>query len=195
VLNYYNTGRNRVAFPTLERRRSTQLKNLVGGAAIRIAIAGDIGTDRRISAPAVIAGLMQTKTPHYTIHLGDVYYSGLHYEELNNFLSIWPAGSVGTYTLNSNHEMYCGGVGYFRDLLGIPMFVAQQGLSYFALTNEHWLTIGLDTAYFAYYQSLLYEEGSLTESDTNKQPDWLVPMAQGSPPGESRQTSHPAQPS
>jgi Calcineurin-like phosphoesterase len=176
VLNYYNTGRNRVAFPTHRTQAVNPVQNLVGGAAIRIAIAGDIGTDRRISAPAVIAGLIQTKTPHYTIHLGDVYYSGLDYEELNNFLSIWPAGSVGTYTLNSNHEMYCGGIGYFNDLLGNARFAAQQGLSYFALTNEHWLIIGLDTAYFAYYQSLLYEEGSLTESDTNKQPDGLVQL-------------------
>jgi hypothetical protein len=72
--------------------------------------------------------------------------------------------------------MYSGGIGYFNDLLGNARFAAQQGLRYFALTNDHWLIIGLDTAYFAYYQSLLYEEGSLSESDTNKQPDGSVQL-------------------
>jgi len=72
--------------------------------------------------------------------------------------------------------MYCGGDGYFNTLLANDKFAAQQGLSYFALTNEHWLIIGLDSAYFAYHQSLLYEEGSLAEPDTNKEPSGLVQL-------------------
>jgi Calcineurin-like phosphoesterase len=176
VLNYYKTGRKRVPFPTHRAAGIDPVRNLAGDSEIRIAIAGDSGADSRITAPAAIAKLIDNKRPHYTIHLGDVYYSGLANTEESNFLSIWPAGSEGTYTLNSNHEMYCGGDGYFNVLLANPRFAAQQRLSYFVLTNDVWLIIGLDTAYFAYYQSLLYEEGSLAESDTNKQPDGLVQL-------------------
>jgi hypothetical protein len=176
VLNYYQTGRKRVPFPRHEEHGINPVKNLVEAPEIRIAIAGDSGTDDRIPAPGAIADLMRAKNPHYTIHLGDVYYSGLAKVEESYFLKIWPAGSEGAYTLNSNHEMYCGGDGYFNVLLADPKFAAQQGLSYFALTNNDWLIIGLDSAYFAYYQSLLYEEGSLAESDTNKEPKGLVQL-------------------
>jgi hypothetical protein len=176
VLNYYQTGRNRVPFPTHQDHGINPVQNVVQTPEIRIAIAGDSGVDTRITPPVAIAGLMNNRNPHYTIHLGDVYYSGLAKGEEDHFLNLWPAGSVGTYTLNSNHEMYCGGIGYFKVLLANPMFVAQQGLSYFALTNDHWLIIGLDTAYFAYYQSLLYEEGSLAEPDTNKERNGLVQL-------------------
>ena len=105
---------------------------------------------------------MKAKHPHVP-SICDVYYSGLNSEE-HVFLPTWPEGSDGTDTLNSNHEMYCGGAGYFGTLLGNPLFNAQQGLSHFALTNDHWLMpIRLDSAYFGYYQSLLYEEGSICE--------------------------------
>ena len=39
--------------------------------------------------------------------------------------------------------MYSGGFGYFEQIL--PQF--EQDSSYFALQNEHWLLVGLDTAY------------------------------------------------
>src|SRR5579875_1609519 len=170
VLNYVHTGHNRFRFPTHQALKVDPVKALVAEPEIRIAMAGDAGT----SEPAAIAvrDQMRAKRPHYTVHLGDVYYSGLQTEE-QIFLSTWPSGSVGNYTLNSNHEMYCGGTGYFETLLGNPLFKAQQGLSYFALTNDHWLIVGLDTAYFAYYQSLLYEEGFLAEPDPGKEPRGL----------------------
>jgi 3',5'-cyclic AMP phosphodiesterase CpdA len=145
---------------------------------ITIAIAGDWGSgdiDGHPSPAAAIAGHIRDRHPDYTIHLGDVYYAGLE-EEQKHFLNQWPAGAVGTYTLNSNHEMYCGGKGYFDVLLADPKFESQQQLSYFALSNEHWLIIGLDTAFFAYHQSLLYEQGSLSdprERDGAIQIEWM----------------------
>lgn len=174
VLNYVHTGHNRFPFPTHQERNLNPVKALVKEAEIRIAIAGDSGT----SAPAALAvrDQMRAKQPHYTIHLGDVYYSGLEPEE-QDFLSTWPNASVGNYTLNSNHEMYCGGLGYFGTLLGNALFGAQQGLSYFALTNDHWLVIGLDSAYFGYFQSLLYEEGSICEPDAARERNGMVQVA------------------
>jgi hypothetical protein len=45
--------------------------------------------------------------------------------------------------INSNHEMYSGGYGYFDIVL--PRF--NQAASYFAMQNKDWLIVGLDTAY------------------------------------------------
>jgi len=180
ALNYYETGKNREPFPTAAKKNVNPVKQLINESEIRIAIAGDwgTGTDPAAKYPYAVAGkvaeLMADQKPHYTIHLGDVYYSGLEIEETNKFVGRWPRGSAGSYTLNSNHEMYCGGKGYFNVLLTNEMFKAQQGLSYFALTNDSWLIVGLDSAYFAYYQSLLYEQGALFEPDAKKQPDGLV---------------------
>ena len=185
ALNYYETGAaGRVPFP-IAAAGINPVKPLETGAdgTTRIAIAGDWGTGTNPTNPAdkypyatalAVAEQMATKDPHYTIHLGDVYYSGLEQEETDKFVDGWPKASVASYTLNSNHEMYCGGKGFFNILLKNEKFKAQQGLSYFALTNDVWLIVGLDTAYFAYYQSLLYENGALFESDAQKQKDGMV---------------------
>ena len=85
---------------------------------IRIALAGDwaTGTDEADR----IAQLITAFDPHYSIHLGDVYYVGDDDEVGENFLGIknpenefapcrWPSGSRGTFALNGNHEMYALG--------------------------------------------------------------------------------------
>jgi hypothetical protein len=86
----------------------------------------------------------QTRKFDVLMHLGDVYYSGTKKEVEDRFLKIWPT-EVGTLNraLNGNHEMYSGGFGYFQ--LMLPPF--QQASSYFALHNDNWVLIGLDTAY------------------------------------------------
>jgi calcineurin-like phosphoesterase family protein len=78
------------------------------------------------------------------MHLGDVYYSGTEKEMLRRFLKLWPhpRGAV-SRALNGNHEMYSSGEAYF-DLV-LPEF--EQESSYFALQNDHWLLIALDTAH------------------------------------------------
>lgn len=86
----------------------------------------------------------------HVIHLGDVYYGGEHDEYRDNFLGPWPVApgrtDVASYTLNGNHDMYAGGQDYFA-ALGDPRFAAQGGSSTFALANEHWQFLGLDTSY------------------------------------------------
>ena len=78
------------------------------------------------------------------MHLGDVYYSGTEKEVDARFLKVWPTDAATlNRALNGNHEMYSGGFGYFKLIL--PAF--KQESSYFALQNEHWLLVGLDTAY------------------------------------------------
>jgi hypothetical protein len=129
---------------------------------IRIALAGDwaTGTDEAVG----VAKLISAFDPHYTIHLGDVYYVGDPAEVGENFLGIrnpnndfdpcrWPSGSRGTFALNGNHEMYAlGGYGYFKCMLpqlGVTVGGKPQGqrASFFCLENEHWRIIAVDTGY------------------------------------------------
>jgi hypothetical protein len=135
--------------------------------ATTVAIAGDWGTGNASSAR--IASEIAKLTPDYTIHLGDVYYSGTEGEEQSKFVDLWPAGTKGSLALNSNHEMYSGGHGYFGVALTAPKFRMQSGLSYFALTNDTWLIIGLDSAYGA---SSFYQTGALN----NQQLTWLTSL-------------------
>lgn len=133
---------------------------LKGETDIRIAIAGDwaTGTDEA----ECVAKLIEAFRPHYSIHLGDVYYVGGPKEVDENFLGIkirnaydpclWPKGSEGSFALNGNHEMYARGYAYFDRMLptlglmsgGTPL---GQKASFFCLENEYWRIIGLDTGY------------------------------------------------
>ncbi|MEO1167555.1 MAG: hypothetical protein AAFW97_02470 [Pseudomonadota bacterium] len=106
----------------------------------------------------------------YLMHLGDVYYAGTDWrplpgEEYLNFKMLWPdQGSGRNFTLNSNHEMYGDGSGYFDVALesGGP-FGHQQGLSYFALEYHDWLLLGLDSGYFSDQENGLkfYMDGAI----------------------------------
>jgi len=131
------------------------------GDEIRIALAGDwaTGTDEAEDVARLIAAFK----PHYSIHLGDVYYVGDAAETNENFLGIrnphnnyepccWPPGSRGNFALNGNHEMYALGKAYFDRILSRMGLVIDerpqgQGASYFCLENEHWRIIALDTGY------------------------------------------------
>jgi hypothetical protein len=103
----------------------------------------------------------------HVIHLGDTYYSGLEDECRRRFLDLWPVsrGSVfaRSWTLSGNHDVYSGAHGYFDVLLSDPRFSAQAGCSYFALVNEHWQILGLDSAYTNPDRADLHPP----------QPDWL----------------------
>ena len=110
-----------------------------------VAMAGDwgTGTDRAFK----VADQIRTLSPDFTIHLGDVYYSGTYEEYRDYFLGEgdWPSGSRGTYLLNGNHEMYSGGKGYFYEAL--PKL--KQETSYFCLENRYWRIVAVDTGYYS----------------------------------------------
>ena len=109
----------------------------------RVAMAGDWGTGL-YGAPKIADRIKALGGFDLLLHLGDVYYSGTEQEIQERFLDLWPfhAGRIHR-ALNSNHEMYSGGYGYFQ--LTLPAF--KQPASYFALANDHWVLVGLDTAY------------------------------------------------
>jgi hypothetical protein len=86
--------------------------------------------------------------PTHAIHLGDVYYSGTEREIKKRFLEVidrhGPAADQCRYfALNSNHEMYSGGFGYFDTTLR----AFDQEASYFNLGNANWQLLGLDSGY------------------------------------------------
>jgi hypothetical protein len=123
-----------------------------------IALAGDWGTGDASSRS--IAAAMADQRPTYTIHLGDVYYSGTEEEETEHLLRLWPRGTVASFTLNSNHEMYSGGHGYFGVALASEVFETQGPYSYFALVNDDWAILGLDSAHAA---TEFYQRGALND--------------------------------
>lgn len=140
----------------------------------KVAMIGDWGTgfSGANSGAARVRQQVERRTPDYTIHLGDIYYSGRRSEVAKKFLALWPRGRQGTFALNANHEMYTGGHGYFEDLLGHSDFADQGGTSYFALENDHWMIVGLDSAYHA-NRFKLYRLGDIDDG----QVDFLRRMA------------------
>jgi hypothetical protein len=168
--------------------------SVIGGQSdtkseVRVSIAGDWGTGT--DEAAEVASRMMEFIPHYTIHLGDVYYVGAKSEVEENCLGAnppnnaftpctWPAGSVGSFALTGNHEMYALGNAYF-DLflptLGMRPSVGQkpsgQKASFFCLENEFWRIIGLDTGYNSLGVPVLEYLFSPSCSLRNEELEWL----------------------
>jgi hypothetical protein len=121
----------------------------------KVIILGDWATalPQAINVAARIRERLQQGAPefeYHVIHLGDTYYSGLEDECRRRFLDQWPVApqsAVKSWTLAGNHDMYSGGHGYYDVLLADPRFAAQGRCSYFALANDHWQLLGLDSSY------------------------------------------------
>jgi len=134
-----------------------------GDAPVRVSIAGDWASGT--AEAEQIADLIGNAAPHFTIHLGDVYYVGDEEEMKTNCLGqppegsdkrgvCWPSGSVGSFALNGNHEMYANGDAYFDTFLpalGVRRSpqdrLGGQKASYFCLRNRFWDVIAVDTGY------------------------------------------------
>lgn len=111
-------------------------------SAAKIALFGDwgTGTQEAIDLLTQIKGF----SPDILMHLGDVYYSGTQDEIQERFLdvctSVFGSSMPTRFSLSGNHDMYSGGAGYYWlvDQLG-------QKASYFAIQNQDWLFIAMDT--------------------------------------------------
>lgn len=129
------------------------------GDKTEIALLSDWASDTAESH--LIAAQVGTKP--YSIHMGDTYYVGNEKEIAYNFQrkeGTWPYGSIGSFAMMGNHEMYSSGEAYFATLLPYMGFYGDQTLekvpvtqvqqaSYFCLENDHWRIIALDTGYFS----------------------------------------------
>jgi hypothetical protein len=112
--------------------------------SLRVAILGDWGTGL-YGAPSCAQSISSDPAGYgLLLHLGDVYYSGTDQEVADRFLNLWPTkANAISRACNSNHEMYTGGYAYFN--LTLRKF--KQKASNFALQNDNWLLVGLDSAY------------------------------------------------
>jgi hypothetical protein len=113
----------------------------------RVAVLGDWGTGLYGARPCA-ATIARGADVDLLVHLGDVYYSGSASEIADRFLAIWDGmveacPGVVSRACNSNHEMYSGGGPYFTSTLR----AFGQESSAFAVANDHWVLVGLDTAY------------------------------------------------
>ncbi len=163
----------------------------------RFALAGDWGTGT--DEANCVAESIESFKPHYSIHLGDVYFVGDPTEVNENFLGIkdpnnnfapctWPAGSRGSFALNGNHEMYALGNAYFDRMLprlgltsnGQPL---GQKASYFCLENKYWRIIALDTGYNSIGWPIIEDIVEPSCAFGPEQIDWLRRVVQ---PGDDR---------
>jgi len=126
---------------------------------LTLSIAGDWGTGT--DEADNVTQRMAAREPHYTIHLGDVYYIGDLPELEQNCLNQqtdprykpvkWEHGTLGSFALNGNHEMYALGGPYFNKFLPTlgPKNADPRGqkASYFCLENDYWKVIAIDTGY------------------------------------------------
>jgi len=157
------------------------------GETIKISIAADFGAGTK-ETDILSRLLVEGYDPHYTIHLGDVYFIGLDVEVKGHMLGIpplnvekavtWPHGSLGSFALNGNHEMYSRGYAYFDILLPtLGVLNEQTGqlsgqqASYFSLENDYWRIIALDTGYNSYAEFGI-------NSAHNPQPDEVIAWLQ-----------------
>ncbi|HXK05609.1 MAG TPA: metallophosphoesterase [Verrucomicrobiae bacterium] len=145
-----------------------------------IGVLGDFGTGL-YGAPVcrdTIAGSAETYS--MMLHLGDVYYSATPEEVDDRFFNFWPEQKAPVNrTLNGNHEMYNGGHSYVDKML--PRF--NQKSNCFAMQNDNWVLIGLDTAL---HQAFGGQEGVLDDP----QMQWLCGIVQAAGPRKVVLFSH-----
>ena len=150
-------------------RQATAKSRITIPPQCKIAILGDWGADNDHAES--IATLVRQQNPDYAVHLGDIYYSGSE-PECRKFLDNWPLRDASSqprqgfsFALNGNHEMYSEGRYYFTTVLdGFG-----QEASYFALSNDWWQLLGIDTAYVPFSIS-----GDKRDSNLQCQWDFLV---------------------
>jgi hypothetical protein len=153
------------AFPASSASPQKAIYDLLdenGAENVRLSVAGDWGTGTNEAESVAIQ--IQKFDPHFTIHIGDVYYVGDPPSVNENCLGIknpnnnydavtWPIGKRGSFALNGNHEMYANGGGYFNVFLpnlGLRTPACEmlgQQTSFFCLQNKFWRIIAIDTGY------------------------------------------------
>jgi Calcineurin-like phosphoesterase len=147
--SYFGSDGRRKAVPYI-RTANVGSKTIEIKANARVALMGDWGTG---ALPAIeILKAIAKDDPDILVHLGDIYYSGTAAECKANFND--PISAIlrtqkpmPVYSLSGNHDMYCGGVGFYSliSALNDPPFT--QPASFFCLrsADEKWQLLAMDT--------------------------------------------------
>jgi hypothetical protein len=154
-LSYFGPGGARQQIPYIRASmvgpRTLEMK--VGAC---LAIVGDWGTGAQ---PAIqILKAIANHKPDSLIHLGDIYYSGTPLECGTNFSSLIESvlrsrnPTLAVYTLAGNHDMYCGGIGYYQLIKQLNESPQTQPASFFCLrsSDERWQLLAMDTGLHDY---------------------------------------------
>lgn len=139
-------------------------------AGARIGLVSDWGTG---AGPAAdVMGQVARLEPDVLVHLGDVYYSGTPTECDVNFKRVIdaafaPRPAPSTYVLAGNHDMYCGGVGYYGLIGSLNPEPLTQPASFFCLrsSDERWQVLAMDTGLHDYAPT------SVADAVTHVEPD------------------------
>jgi hypothetical protein len=149
-LQYFGPDGSRKEIPYI-RASTVGARTIELKANARVALVGDWGTGAQ---PAVqILKQIAGSKPDILIHLGDIYYSGTPAECAANFTSLIESvlrtenTNLAVYTLAGNHDMYCGGVGYYDLIQHLNSEPLRQGASFFCLrsADEKWQLLAMDT--------------------------------------------------
>ena len=118
-------------------------------ADARVALIGDWATG---APPAIeVLTLLADDRPDLLVHLGDIYYSGTPTECRTRFAdpinrALRKETMTPVFTLSANHDMYCGGVGYYELIATLNQPPFTQGASFFCLRSavnhgsfSHWI--------------------------------------------------------
>lgn len=154
-LKFFGAGGTRRTIPYI-RAASVGAQTLSLASNARIGVIGDWGT----GAEPARRLLTQLKSQNVdtVIHLGDVYYSGTPEECKSNFSSILedvfgkPGKRAQVYTLSGNHDMYCGGVGFYGMIKKLNIDPYKQLASFFCLrtSDASWQFLAMDTGLHDY---------------------------------------------
>jgi hypothetical protein len=154
-LEYFGPDGKRATIPYIRHRQLEDFVLPTLKPDAKIAIIGDWGTGTA-TASAVLRQLAAL-APDVVIHLGDIYYSGTPAECQSYFLGMMNTAldrthkAIPLYTLSGNHDMYCGGLGYYGMLpqLNPPPCGPEdaQPASYLALrtSDGRWQLLIMDT--------------------------------------------------
>jgi hypothetical protein len=174
-----------------------------GDDVVRIAVAADWGAGTLESdyvQKVMMVGNGTAFNPHWTIHVGDIYFVGSSDWVQSNCLGqaksgvtqgvTWPHGSLGSFAVEGNHEMYARATGFFdtflptlgvNDASGKPQ---GQQAGFVSMENKYWRVILLDTGYNTY--SLIPKMDNRNNTQPQAVIDWLVNVVDIGNPEDTR---------
>lgn len=169
-LQYFGPGGSRKQIPYV-RASTVGTGTIEIKANARVALIGDWGTGAQ-PAIQVLKHIAGWK-PDVLIHLGDIYYSGTPAECASNFTSLIQGvlrngnHDLAAYTLAGNHDMYCGGIGYYDLIQHLNPGPLRQPASFFCLrsADEKWQLLAMDTGLHDYSPLEVDEAVTFIEDD------------------------------
>lgn len=147
--SYFGNDGRRKPVPYV-RAASVGPKTIEIKADARVALMGDWGTG---ATPAIdVLKSISQDNPDVVVHLGDIYYSGTPEECRANFFEpinavLRKQKPVPVYSLSGNHDMYCGGTGFYDLISRLNDAPFTQPASFFCLrsADEKWQLLAMDT--------------------------------------------------